>query len=70
MKAPEAKRAKVDSADNPSANTAELPSDLSHAPGHTHAENNQFLPLRVFGHTHEELDKITQNIDKAFQRPK
>ena len=51
LKAPEAKRAKV-------ALSEELPCDLPHAPGHTHTEINQFLSLRVTGHTHEELDKL------------
>jgi hypothetical protein len=59
VKAPEAKRAKVDSREA-------LPCDLPHAPGHTHTAINQFLPLRFIGHTHEDLDKLFAKIDKDF----
>ena len=64
VKAPEAKRAKVDSREA-------LPCDLPHAPGHTHSAINQFLP-RFIGHTHEDFDKLFAKIDKAFNfhRPK
>lgn len=69
MKAPEAKRAKVDSSENPSANTAELPSDLSHAPGHTHEDIDQLVALLPL-HGLVSIDKLFAKIgDNLVQVP-